>query len=49
MAKDYKKKKVKSRASTKYTASSDEGNSSEDKDDLLSLFANLNMQQKEKN
>jgi hypothetical protein len=48
MAKDNKKKKVKSRASTKYTTSSDEGSSSEDEDDLLSLFANLNMQQKEK-
>jgi chromosome segregation ATPase len=48
MAKDGKKKKVKSRASTKYTTSSDEGSSSEDEDDLLSLFANLNMQQKEK-
>jgi hypothetical protein len=48
MAKDNKKKKVKSRASTKYTTSTDEGSSSEDEDDLLSLFANLNMQQKEK-
>jgi hypothetical protein len=48
MAKDDKKKKVKSRASTKYTTSSDEGSSSEDGDDLLSLFANLSMQQKEK-
>jgi hypothetical protein len=48
IAKDGKKKKVKSRASTKYTTSSDEGSSSEDEDDLLSLFANLNMQQKEK-
>jgi hypothetical protein len=48
MEKDGKKKKVKSRASTKYTTSSDEGSSSEDEDDLLSLFANLNMQQKEK-
>jgi hypothetical protein len=47
MAKD-SKKKVKSRASTKYTTSSDEGSSSEDEDDLLALFANLNMQQKEK-
>jgi hypothetical protein len=35
------KKKVKSRASTKYATSSDE-------DNLLALFANLNMQQKEK-
>jgi hypothetical protein len=48
MAKDNKKKKVKSRASTKYATSSDEDNSSEDEDDLLTLFANLNMQQKEK-
>jgi hypothetical protein len=48
MAKDGKKKKVKSRASTKYITSSDEGSSSEDEDDLLSLFANLNKQQKEK-
>jgi hypothetical protein len=47
MAKD-DKKKVKSRASTKYTTSSDEGSSSDDEDDLLALFANLNMQQKEK-
>jgi hypothetical protein len=47
MAKDGKKK-VKSRASTKYTTSSDEGSSSEDEDDLLTLFADLNMQQKEK-
>jgi hypothetical protein len=48
MAKDYKNKKVKSRASTKYTTSSDEGSSSEDEDDLLSIFAKLKMQQKEK-
>jgi hypothetical protein len=48
MAKDDKKNKVKSRASTKYTTSSDEGSSSDDEDDLLALFANLNMQQKEK-
>jgi hypothetical protein len=48
MAKDDKKKKVKSRASTKYTTSSDEGSSSDDEDNLLALFANLNMQQKEK-
>jgi uncharacterized protein YdcH (DUF465 family) len=48
MAKDDKRKKVKSRASTKYTISSDEGSSSEDEDNLLTLFANLNMQQKEK-
>jgi hypothetical protein len=48
IAKDSKKKKVKSRASTKYTTSSDECSSSDNEDDLLSLFANLNMQQKEK-
>jgi hypothetical protein len=47
MAKDGKRKKVKFRASTKYT-SRDEGSSSEDEDNLLTLFANLNMQQKEK-
>jgi hypothetical protein len=45
MAKD-DKKKVKSRASTKYATSSDEDNSSDDEDSLLALFANLNMQQK---
>jgi hypothetical protein len=44
MAKDGKRKKVKSRASTKYTTSSDEGSSSKDEDNLLTLFANLNMQ-----
>jgi hypothetical protein len=48
MAKDDKRKKVKSRASTKYTTSSDEDSSSEDEDNLLTLFANLSMQQKEK-
>jgi hypothetical protein len=48
MAKDDKKKKVKSRASTKYATSSDEDSSSDDEDSLLALFANLNMQQKEK-
>jgi hypothetical protein len=48
MAKDDKKKKVHSRATPKYTTSSDEGSSSEDEDDLLTLFANLNMKQKEK-
>jgi hypothetical protein len=47
MAKD-DKKRVKSRASTKYATSSDEKNSSDDEDNLLDLFANLNMQQKEK-
>jgi hypothetical protein len=48
MAKDGKKKKVKSRSSTKYATSSDEDNSSDEEDNLLTLFANLNMQQKEK-
>jgi chromosome segregation ATPase len=48
MAKDGKKKKVKPRASTKYATSSNEASSSDDEDDLLTLFANLNMQQKEK-
>jgi hypothetical protein len=47
MARDGKKK-VKSRSSTKYATSSDEENSSDDEDNLLTLFANLNMQQKEK-
>jgi hypothetical protein len=46
MAKEGKKKKVKSRASTKYATSSDEASSSDDEDDLLTLFANLNMQKK---
>jgi hypothetical protein len=48
MAKDGKKKKVQARTTPKYTPSSDEGSSSDDEDNLLSLFANLNMQQKEK-
>jgi hypothetical protein len=48
MAKDGKKKKVKSRASTKYATSNDEASSSDNEDDLLTLFANLNMQQKQK-
>jgi hypothetical protein len=48
MAKDDKKKKVQTRTAPKYTTSSDEGRSSDDEDDLLTLFANLNMQQKEK-
>jgi hypothetical protein len=47
MAKD-NKKKVKSRASTKYATSSDEDNSSDDEENLFALFANLIMQQKEK-
>jgi hypothetical protein len=48
MVKDGKKKKVKSKSSTKYATSSDEANSSDNEDDLFTLFANLNMQQKEK-
>jgi hypothetical protein len=48
MAKDGKKKKVKSKSSTMYATSSDEASSSDDEDDLFTLFANLNMQQKEK-
>jgi hypothetical protein len=48
MAKDGKKKKVQTRTNPKYITSSDEGSSSDDEDNLLSLFANLNMQQKEK-
>jgi hypothetical protein len=48
MAKDGKKNKVQARTTPKYTTSSDEGSSSDDEDNLLSLFANLNMQQKGK-
>jgi hypothetical protein len=48
MAKDGKRKKVKSKSSTKYATSSDEDNYSDEEDNLRTLFANLNMQQKEK-
>jgi hypothetical protein len=48
MAKDGKKKKVHSRSTPKYTTSSDEGSSNDNKDYLISLFANLNMDQKKK-
>jgi hypothetical protein len=48
MAKDGKRKKVHSRATPKYTTSSDEGSSSEYEDDLLTLFANLSMEQNKK-
>jgi hypothetical protein len=48
MAKDGKKKKVHSRATPKYTTSSDEGSSSDSEDNLISLFANLSMDQKNK-
>jgi hypothetical protein len=48
MAKDDKRKKVKSKSSTKYETSSDEDNSCDEEDNLRILFANLNMQQNEK-
>jgi uncharacterized phage infection (PIP) family protein YhgE len=48
MAKDGKKKKVHSRVTSKYTTSDDEGSSSDNEDDLVSLFANLTMDQKKK-
>jgi hypothetical protein len=48
MAKNDKKKKVQTRTAPKFTTSSDMGSSSVDEDDFLTLFANLNMQQKEK-
>jgi hypothetical protein len=46
MAKDGKKKKVHSRDTPKYTTSDDEGSSSDNEDDLTSLFANLTKDQK---
>jgi hypothetical protein len=49
MARDGKKKKVHSRATPKYTTSSDEGSSSDSEDNLMSLFANLSMDQKKLN
>jgi hypothetical protein len=48
MAKDGKKKKVHTRATPKYTTSSDDGSSSDSEDNLMSLFANLSMDQKKK-
>jgi hypothetical protein len=48
MAKDGKKKKVHTRAIPKYTTSSDEGSSSDSEDNLMSLFANLSLDQKKK-
>jgi hypothetical protein len=48
MAKDGKKKKVHSRDTPKYITSDDEGSSSDDNDDLTSLFANLTKDQKKK-
>jgi hypothetical protein len=47
MAKD-SKKKVHSISTPKYTTSNDEGSSSDNEDNLISLFANLNMDQKKK-
>jgi hypothetical protein len=44
MAKDGKRKKVKSKSCTKYETSSDEDNASDEEDNLRTLFANLNMQ-----
>jgi hypothetical protein len=48
MAKDNNKKKVQSRDTPKYTTSDDQGSSSDDNDDLTSLFANLTKDQKKK-
>jgi hypothetical protein len=48
MAKDGKKKKVHSTDTPKYTTSDDEGSSSDDHDDLTSLFANLTKDQKKR-
>jgi hypothetical protein len=48
MANDGKKKNVHSRDTPKYTTSDDEGSSSDDNDDLTSLFANLTKDQKKK-
>jgi hypothetical protein len=48
MAKDDKNKKVLSRDTPKYTTSDDEGSSSDDNDDLTSLFTNLTEDQNKK-
>jgi hypothetical protein len=48
MAKDGKNKKVHSTDTPKYTTSDDEGSSSDDHDDLTSLFANLTKDQKKR-
>jgi hypothetical protein len=48
MAKDNKTKKVYSRDTPKYTTSDDEGSSSENDDDLTSLFANLTKNKRRK-
>jgi hypothetical protein len=48
MAKDSKKKKVHSKDTPKYTTSDDEGSSSDNDDNLTSLFANLTKEQEKK-
>jgi hypothetical protein len=48
MAKDDKTKNVYSRATPKYTTSDDDGSSSDNEDDLICLFVDLNMDQKKK-
>jgi hypothetical protein len=48
MAKDDKNKKVHSRDTPKHTTSDDESNSSDNEDDLTSLFANLTKDQNKK-
>jgi chromosome segregation ATPase len=48
MANETKKKKVHSRDTPKYTTFDDEGSSSDDNDDLTSLFANLTTDQTKK-
>jgi hypothetical protein len=48
MAKDGKNKKVHSRSTPKYTTSDNEGSSSDNEDNLVSLFANLTVDQKKK-
>jgi hypothetical protein len=48
MAKDDKNKKVHSRDTPKYTTSNNKGSSSDDNDDLTSLFANLTKYQNKK-
>jgi hypothetical protein len=48
MAKDGKKKKVHFRDTPKYTTSDEEGSSSDNEDDLTSLFVNLTNDQKKR-
>jgi hypothetical protein len=49
MAKDSKRKKVHSRDNPKYTASDDEGSSSDNDDDLTSFFCKPYQRSKEEN